>query len=126
VWSLLDMFRYGVRDLHLLLLWIEHEISNTYSQEGIRHGVGALLTAEEKERVTKRVGCVRKHFVSLELHDSVGACDEVISNVAGQHPSTVTLGECRGYLLSLRHILNDALAKRFFMYVPLRAVKYAD
>src|SRR5579859_1671308 len=112
IWSLLDMIRYAVRDLHGLLLWTEHMIGFTYSQENFRFGDAAFLTVKEKELVAQQVTCIRKHFQSLEVQDAFGVCDEF--GIKLKHEN-VNLGECRGYLLSLRRMLTDSLEKRVFM-----------
>ena len=122
VWSLLDVIRYAVKNLHALLLWIDHMVNFTYSQENVRYWDAALLTAQEKQTVAGQIACVRKHFQTLELEDAFGICDEFKIKLDYQN---LNLGECRGYLLSLRRILTDTLEKRVFMYVPAGVSKYA-
>jgi hypothetical protein len=115
------MVRYAVRDLHALLLWIDQMVSHTYSQERLRFGNDAHLTAEEKEWVVSQLACIKKHIQSLEVVDA-GISDEL--KIKLQHEN-LNLGECRGSLLALRRLLKDALEKRVFMYVPLSVAKYA-
>lgn len=122
VWSLFDMMRYGVHDLHALLLWIDHMCNYTYGQENQRSGVDAQLNAGETLTVRLQLRCIQKHMVQLELHEALGACNELGISLE-QHPS---LGECRGQLLSLRRMLTDALTSRIFMYIPQAVSKYAN
>lgn len=119
-WSLLDMVRYHVRDLHGLLVWLDHTANYSISQERHRQGKDAALTVGEKGPASLQLSCVRKHFVELELHDMVPAVDELIN-----HLESISLGELRGRLLSIRRVLIEALEKRVFMYIPAHASKYA-
>ncbi len=48
-WSLLNVIRYAVKDLHALLLWIDHMVNFTYSQENIRYWDAALLTTRRNK-----------------------------------------------------------------------------
>ena len=114
------MTRYGVRDLHTLLLWIDHMANFTTGQENYRQGQAVILNDGEKKSVVQQVGCLRKHFTELELADALGLCDDLEGGVG-----RMTLGECRGHLLGIRRVLTDALEKRVFMYVPVRVAKYA-
>lgn len=117
------MMRYAVRDLHTLLLWIDHMSNSTSSQENYRFGNDALLSQSEKKTVLSQIDCIRKHLTSLEVHDAVSVCDEFKTKL---NHDKINLGECRGYLLSLRRMLTDAMEKRVFMYVPLKVSKFAQ
>lgn len=117
------MVRYAVKDLHALLLWIEHMVAYTYSQERFRLGDNALLTAKETEPMAEQADCIRKHCQCLELPtEALGICDEFKTRL---QQGAMTLGECRGYLLSLRRMLTDTLGNRIFMYIPGTVSKYA-
>ena len=119
-WSLLDMIRYQVRDLHGLLTWLDHTVRFTYSQENHRQGESALLNPSEKNTTKLQVSCIRKHFLQLELGDSLPAIDGLLVGV-----DTMGLAELRGHLLGVRAILTDALEKRVFMYIPQEVSRYA-
>jgi hypothetical protein len=116
------MVRYAIRDLHTLLLWMDHMSNYTTGQERYRQNDGAMLNKSEKDAIAAQMPCIRKHFVELELHDSLPALDEFTQAV--ESPG-VSLGECRGRILSIRRILTDALQDRAFMYVPIRYAWYA-
>jgi hypothetical protein len=119
--SFLDMVRYAVRDLHTLLLWMDHMAKYTTSQERAgRSGFGSTLNSTEQELILKHVTCIRKHCEEMELADANSACDELSSNLVN-----MTLGECRGHILGIRRMLTDAMENRVFMYVPLRLAPYA-
>jgi hypothetical protein len=121
IWSLLDLTRYCVRDLHALLIWMDHMCNYTRSQEQCRQGLAAALKKGEKESIVQHTACVRKHCIELELTDTANACDALVSGIEG-----MTLGECRGHLASIRRMVTDALRKRIFMYVPVRLAEYAQ
>lgn len=116
------MMRYAIRDLHTLLLWIDHMANFTTSQESYRLGTDAFLNASEKKTVASQIDCIRKHLLFLEVPDALSVCDEFKLKLTHEE---MNLGECRGYLLSLRRMLTDAMEKRVFMYVPLKVSKYA-
>lgn len=120
IWSLLDMTRYQVRDLHGLLVWLDHTIRFTYSQENYRQGDAAVLNVNEKNTTKMQVSCIRKHFLQLELDDSLSIIDDMLATI-----DTIRLGELRGHLLSIRSVLIDSLQKRVFMYIPQEVSKYA-
>lgn len=112
------MTRYGVRDLHGLLVWIDHRIRTTRTQEASRVGDLARLTKEEYDNLFNMVMCVNKHFKALELTDA--------SPILNDFPSPdVTLGECRGRLSDIKHALTAAMERRAFMYVPTSVQMYA-
>jgi hypothetical protein len=90
IWSLLDLTRYAVRDLHTLLLWIDHMANYTRGQEPYRYGESAVLNKGETDSILQQMTCVRKHFVELELTDAIPALDDLTSRIHGMN-----LGECR-------------------------------
>jgi len=120
-WSLLEMVRYAVRDLHALLLWIDHMANFTQSQQHYRIGTNAELSAGERKTVRQQLECLRKHCSSLEITDGLGVCDELAKALEG----TIDLSGCRAYLVSIRRMLTDAMESRAFMYVPASVAKYA-
>jgi hypothetical protein len=119
--SLLDMVRYHVRDLHALLVWLSSTSNYTLAQERHRRGEAALLTEREKSGPVAQLVCVKKHFYSLELTDSIPAIDALQEHLKGP----IYLGEFRGQLLAIRRILTDCLESRYFMYVPRRRARFA-
>ena len=125
IWSLLDMIRYAVGDLHCLLLWIERMVLHTHREERTRFGIYAALNEDERKTVANQISCIRKQLASLESTDSLAACDGFTDSLNSQRSSPMTLGECRGQLVGLREMLTDALRKRFFMYVPIRVAQFA-
>src|SRR5437764_10800563 len=114
------MIRYGVRDLHAFLLWIDHMISHTYSQERYRLGDTSLLNKSEQDTVSQQIKCVRKHCAQLEAGETITACDALSTGL-----SSMSLGECRGHLIGIREMITDIVYKRVFMYIPLNVSKYA-
>jgi len=116
------MIRYGVRDLHALLMWVNHEIVYTHNQEHYRSGNDALLNLKEQERVKRQIGCVEKHCRELEAVETVTACEGLSKRLS----QPMTLGECRGHLIAIREMVTEILQNRVFMYVPLRVSKYAQ
>ncbi|MGD1095577.1 MAG: hypothetical protein ABSB35_26720 [Bryobacteraceae bacterium] len=121
VWSLFDLTRYAIRDLHALLVWMDHTARWTLSQENYRTGSQAVLTKTEIGPVQTQVTCLKKHCVALELQDTARACDIILDATKER----MTLGECLGHLISIRRTIEAALLDRVFMYVPLNVAKYA-
>ncbi len=113
------MVRYNIKDLHAILLWMTHMINYTLSQERHRHGEASLLTQSEKTSLMDRLLCVEKHCKELELEDAVLVCKDLFKRL-----DQATMGEIRGHLLGIRSMMDGALARRVFLYIPSSCTKY--
>jgi hypothetical protein len=110
------MVRYGIRDLHALLLWVDHTISWTYGRE---RDNAQELSEVDRSRIHE-VRCLAKHCQMLEFPEIMDVCEALLLRI-----DNVNASEVRGHLISIREPLTKRLDERIFMYVPRACVKFA-
>ncbi len=115
--TLLDMIRYAIRDLHTLMLWVEHTIKWTYAIEVKGQ---TKPTDADIRTIDAQLVCLRKHFLLMEFLETLPLCDTARSRL-----KQANLSELRGYLISLRDVLTTNLGGRVFMYVPQKYATFA-
>lgn len=114
--SLLDMMRYGIRDLHALLVWVNHTISWTYGEEKKTQEI----SEDMRSQVYEQVRCLAKHCQLIELPDTMEACSSLLGQM-----NHIGVSELRGALIPIREVITKRLDERIFLYVPNELAQFA-